>query len=57
MSKKDPKRDKTQDPNHTQEILDETLEESFPASDPPGSMSTTEDEDALRKKRRDQTSR
>lgn len=53
MSQKDKKHGKTEEPSHTQKIIDETLEDSFPASDPPGSMSTTEDQDALEKKRGD----
>jgi hypothetical protein len=44
---------KTDKPSHTQEIVDEALDETFPASDPPASTTTTADEDALKKKKTD----
>ncbi|WP_420427414.1 hypothetical protein [Algiphilus sp.] len=53
MSKKDPhKDDKTQDPAHEQEIIDEALDETFPASDPPATTTTTEDLDREKEKRK-----
>lgn len=46
MSKKDPKKGgKTDEPSHTQEIIDEALDETFPASDPPATTTTTDDLD------------
>lgn len=52
MSKKDPNKDsKTEEPSHTQEILDEALDETFPASDPPATTTTTDDVDEKEKKK------
>ncbi|MCK5769075.1 hypothetical protein [Algiphilus sp.] len=38
---------KSEDPSTDEELVDEALDETFPASDPPGSTSTTDDDDAL----------
>ncbi|MBY8964766.1 hypothetical protein [Algiphilus sp.] len=46
MSNKGPnKDDKTKDSAHEQEIIDEALDETFPASDPPATTTTTDDLD------------
>ena len=37
---------KSEDPSTDEELVDEALDETFPASDPPGSTSTTDDDDA-----------
>jgi len=46
MNKKDSKPEgKTDEPSHTQEVIDEALDETFPASDPPATTTTTDDLD------------
>ena len=48
MPTRDKQRDaKPEDPSTDEEFVDEALDETFPASDPPGSTSTTDDDDAL----------
>lgn len=46
------KHDKSDAQSHEQEIVDEALDETFPASDPPASTTTTEDQDALEEKKK-----
>lgn len=46
------KQEDSENPSHAQEIVDEALDESFPASDPPASTTTTEDQDAVEKQKK-----
>ena len=43
---------KTLSGGSTEEIVDESLDETFPASDPPGSTTTTDDQDDMREQRK-----
>lgn len=52
MSSKNKKQDPRKATDHDEEIVDEALDETFPASDPPASKTTTDDQDAAEEKKK-----